>query len=78
MQPLVEITTQFSGPYEPADETFQFHESAGGRNLAVRSGRLHACFVHAIRDGEVLSLRVEQPASLSPRLGHSGESVLCL
>lgn len=52
------------------------HESPGGGDLALRSGRLSPSQLYPIRDGPLLPLRVEQPPPVPGRVTHRGEPVL--
>lgn len=51
------------------------HESAGGRDLAVRARRLHARELQPLCDGALQPVRVEQSASVSSRERSGRESV---
>lgn len=47
--------------------SLQFHEPAGGGDLAVRAGRLRPRLLHLVCHGALLTLRVEQPTPVCYR-----------
>ena len=65
------------GAVQSTDTAFLLHESAGGRDLALRARRLHASELHPLRDGTLQPVRVEQSASVSGRERCGREPVYC-
>lgn len=66
----------WSGADQSADAPLLLHESAGHRDLAVCAGRVHAGLFHAVCDGALLPVRVEQSAPVPPGVGRCGEPIL--
>lgn len=69
------LTSHILDSYQSTDQIVQLYESIGCGNLDLRLGCLPFSILHLICHGQVLSLRVEQPSSLSSGLGYSREPI---
>jgi len=65
-----------AGANQPSGATLLLHESISDWDLAVRSGSVRSGIGDHVRRGAVQSLRMEQSASMSRRIGNCRESVL--